>query len=105
MAGTLKVDLVQPADLEVGSQQLANITSYALGYVQQRGLPIPVTPASGFQGRMPPSLTALGDDELGDLVNDLSEGCAYVDGQLAIADSERQAAEADYDFRKARIRI
>jgi hypothetical protein len=106
MAGTLgKVELSQPADLDTGSQQLGLITSYALGYVQSKGIPIPGSPTNGFLGDMPSTLTSLGDDELGDLLNNLSEWCAYLDGQLAIADSERKAAEADYEFRKARIRM
>lgn len=106
MAGSLeRVSLIQPEDLEQGSQQLGSVTHAAVAYVHQRGIPLPGTPSNGFQGQMPSPLTSLSDEQLGDLLNDLGEWCAYLDGQLAIADSERKAAEADYEFRKARIRM
>lgn len=106
MAGQLeRVSLVQPVDLEAGSATLGNITNTAMAYVQHVGVPLPQVPANGFQGAMPSEITMLGDDDLGNLLNNLGEWCAYLDGQLAIADSERKSAEAGLDFIKSRIRM
>ena len=106
MAGALeRVTLVQPADLDQGSQMLGTVTQAAMAYVAQRGVPLPGAPSNGFAGQMPSEITTLSDEQLGDLLNNLGEWCAYLDGQLAIADSERKAAEAMSEFTKARIRM
>jgi hypothetical protein len=54
---------------------------------------------------MPPDITALDDGMLGQLLNDTSQWCSYLDFQLAQADASRKDAEATLDFVKARIRI
>jgi hypothetical protein len=54
---------------------------------------------------MPQDLTELGDDELGDLLNNLSQYCGYAEYQLALASVARDEAEARLDYISARVRI
>lgn len=95
--------MAQPESLETGSAKL-QVTQAAIAFVAQRGIPLPSAP-QGYQGEMPPSITELTDEQLGDLLNNIAQWLAYLDGQLAVADSERKTSEADLEFRRARIRI
>jgi hypothetical protein len=105
MAGALeRVNLVQPADLEEGSRQL-HVSQAAIQHVASRGIPLPNPPATGYRGEMPPTLTSLDDVQLGDLLNNVAQWLAYLDGQLAIAEADRMSAKSDLEFRKSRIRM
>lgn len=105
MAGTLgKVELLPPADLDQDISKF-NIVDSAMMLVQQRtGGLIPNSPP-GYAGTMPPDITLLDDNGLGQLLNVVGQWCSYLDFQVARADSERMAAEASLTYIRARIRL
>lgn len=103
MAGTLgRVDLLEPAALEEAHR--LQVTPDATLAVQQMGIPAPTAPY-GYTGEMPPDITSLDDDELGDLLNKVGQWVSFLDYKLSMADSERSSANAALEFTRARVRI
>lgn len=103
--GTLgKLDMRPPEDPETGASQL-DVHNDALAHVQSKGIQMPALPSNGFQGVMPIDLTSLDDDELGDLLNNLSQYCGYIDVELSVAQIKLETAKAQYDFIYARVRV
>jgi hypothetical protein len=69
-------------------------------------LPAPQSISTGdFRGEMPQSLAAMDDDDLGDLLTKVGEWTAYVEFELAKADTARKQSEAQLNFTKASIRL
>ena len=99
-----KMDLRPPVDPEAGLAQL-DVYKDALAHVQSRGISLPSLPLNGYRGEMPQDLTALDDDELGDLLNNLSQYCGYVENELSISQSKLDTAKAQFDFTYARVRV
>jgi hypothetical protein len=104
MPGSLEIDLDQPAPL-------ANLTSTihtvdnAFNYVHgQLQIPVPQKP-SVLIVELPRDVTALNDDQLGNLMASYSQWISYIDYQLAIADGQREAAETYLTYIQARVRI
>lgn len=104
MATLPKLNLLPPEDIEVGQNRLTTAVTDAQNSLLQKGL-TPVTAPSGYKGEMPHDLTSLDDDDLGDILNNLSAWCAYVDYELAQASSQRDAANAALETCMARIRL
>lgn len=111
MAGVLpQVSATKLAPLPETPQQLTgfNTTQQAMEtIVYQMGIPLPTKESfrPGFNGELPPSLTDLNDEQLGDLLNDFSKYAEYVGFCVARADGERADAEAAMNFLMARIRL
>lgn len=104
-SGTLgRIDLVSPADLDKGSQEL-QVQDDVVRTVLEMGIPLPTLSADGFRGEMPADITTLDDDQLGSLLSKLSNYIGYVDAEVSKAQGARNAAEARLDFIKARVRI
>jgi hypothetical protein len=76
----------------------------ALDAMARKGLHPPSLPAS-FDGNMPSDLTSLDDEHLGDLLNQMSAWCAFIEFELAKVAAQRSGAEANLDEMKARVRI
>lgn len=93
-----------PEDLEQGARAL-DVYQDAMANVQSRGIMSPSLPASGYRGEMPQDLTSLDDDELGDLLNNLSQYTGYVESELAQAQSKLDSAKAQYDYIYAGTRL
>jgi hypothetical protein len=103
--GTLgKIDIRQLVDAEVGIQKL-DIYNDALTHVQSRGLAVPSLPVSGYKGEMPQDITSLDDDKLGDLLNNLSQYCGFIDVELSAAQTKLDVAKAQYEFLYSRVRV
>ena len=58
-----------------------------------------------FDGRLPPDLTRLSDDELGQWLGLMSSWMSYVETQLAEAEMNLLAAREERDFVEAKIRL
>jgi hypothetical protein len=99
-----RLDLRPPEDLETGLQRLKSFED-ALRSVQALGVSEPGLPLSGFRGEMPREITALDDEQLGDLLNNLSQWCGYIEFEYAKARAAKDEAEAQLEFAKARTRI
>lgn len=98
------LELRSQEDLSIGVRRL-DVYQDALTQVQSRGIIAPVPPASGYRGGMPQDLTALDDDELGDLLNNLSQFTGYVESELAQSQAKLDAAKAQFDFTYASVRL
>lgn len=106
MPGALgRLDLRPPEDIERGKALLTTPPGAALEYLHSRGLDLAAPPRSGYKGEMPAVLTSLDDEMLGNLLNDLSAWCAFVESELARATTERDAATEHLDFVRARVRL
>ena len=101
-SGTL--ELRPPEELDTGAKRL-DVYQDALTQVQSRGIIAPTLPSSGYRGEMPQDLTSLDDDDLGDLLNNLSQYTGYVESELAQAQAKLDSAKAQFDFTYARVRI
>jgi hypothetical protein len=104
-SGTLgAIELRPPEDLDTGAKRL-DVYQDALAQVQSRGIMAPSLPNSGYRGEMPQDLTGLGDDDLGDLLNNLSQYTGYVESELAKAQALVDSAKGQFEFIYARVRI
>jgi hypothetical protein len=99
-----KMDLRPPADPEAGTAQL-DVYKDALAHVQSRGIMAPALPGNNYRGEMPQVLTSMDDEELGDLLNNLSQYCGYVETELSGSQTKLDTAKAQYDFLYARVRV
>lgn len=99
---------INPGDrsvpFETGHQQIASIPANVATTMEQRKLFLPRPPASGYSGEMPANITALTDDQLGELLNDISQYASYVEGQYALVTAELQTAEKQEIFVRAAVR-
>jgi hypothetical protein len=107
MAGGVlgRLDLRPPEDLDTGKTRLMGPPADAMKYIQSQGLTLAGAPRSGYRGEMPSTITSLDDEELGDILNNLSAWCAFIESELAKASIQQDAAKAHLDFTKARVRI
>lgn len=104
-SGTLgAIEVRAPEELDAGARRL-DVYQDALSQVQSRGIIAPSLPNSGYRGEMPQDITRLEDDELGDLLNNLSQYTGYVESELAQAQAKLDAAKTQFDFTYARVRI
>jgi hypothetical protein len=58
-----------------------------------------------FNGELPPSITSLDDDTLGDLLAKANQWTAFVQFELAKADAARKGSEASLKWLQAAIRL
>lgn len=98
------VNTEQPADIEEGTAQLSTPLQDAINKLQSMGISSPHY-ASTFRGEMPVRMTALDDEQLGDLLNDLSQWQSYVAEEVAKARCARDAAKTELEFIQARMRL
>jgi hypothetical protein len=88
-------------------ESLAKLDIYkdALAHVQSKGLAMPSLSHSGYKGEMPQDITSLDDDELGDLLNNISQYCGYADVAVSEAQSKSDIAKAQYETLYSNIRL
>ena len=60
---------------------------------------------NGFKGDLPPDITAVTDDQLGDLLNNLSQYLGFVEYKLAEAELSMTESNAKKEFIRARVRL
>lgn len=98
------IELRAPEELDVGARRL-DVYQDALMHVQSRGIIAPSLPGSGYRGEMPQDLTGLDDNDLGDLLNNLSQYTGFVESELAQSQAKLDSAKAQFEFTYARVRI
>lgn len=98
------IDNLQPEELETEAKKL-DVYQDALATVQSKGIMAPTLPASGYKGEMPQDITSLDDDELGDLLNNVSQYTGFVESELAQVQAKLDSAKAQYDYIYAKTRI
>lgn len=105
MAGSLEpINLDQPVAIERAEKEFHRSTE-VMQYVHNTlGVPVAVQPGSSIVA-LPPDLTNLQDNQLGDLLNCYGQWAAFIDYRLACVDGERQSAESYLLYIQARIRI
>lgn len=105
MAGSLEhISLDTPVTIEHAEKEFHR-TQEVMNYVHGTlGVPISTQPGAAIVA-LPPDLTNLRDDQLGDLLNCYGQWAAYIDYRLACVDGERQSAESYLLYIQARIRI
>lgn len=106
MPGVLpRLDLLPPEDPDVHQQQLATAYQDATTYLETRGIIAGGTIKSPYRGEMPAEITSLDDEQLGDLLNNLSVWCGYLDVELAKADASYREALKALEGLRANIRL
>lgn len=98
------LNLIAPAALEAGVGQLT-VASVALNDVAGRGFIFPGIPNQAYHGVLPTNVVHLGDEQLGDVLNQIASWLTYAQTQLAIARAARNESEAKMEFIKSRIRL
>jgi hypothetical protein len=91
-------------DVNQGTTRLS-VSADVMQKFQANGFGAPAQLTNGFRGDLPADITALSDDELGDLLNNLSQYQAFVEFKLAEAELERDEAERQKEFIRARVRL
>ncbi len=99
-----RIELQEPEDLNKGSD-LFQVQRDVMQTVLEMGLRLPELPSNGYRGQMPPTVTALDDDQLGDLLSNLSEYGGFIEAEVAKAQGAKKDAETTLNFLKARVRI
>jgi hypothetical protein len=80
MAGTLgRLAEMAPEDIERIHAGLTTSANDAIKQLMARGIDTPGPPES-YRGEMPPNLTSMSDNEIGDLLNKLSSWCGFLEG-------------------------
>jgi hypothetical protein len=99
-------------DLEDG-QNLYRIKDTVVAEFQRRGFTIPSAPIvsgpdgrpAAYQGEIPPDLTILSDQHLGQYLSLLSGWLAFTGIQMAMAQMENTIAKSQLEFAEATIRL
>jgi hypothetical protein len=99
--GSLNLTTIDP---DTGLKQL-DVIEDAMRSLYESGIVLPSKPQNGFNGTIPASLTDLGDDELGDLLQQLSNWCGFIGAEFAKAESELEVAKAQLEFIQSSVRI
>lgn len=103
MATLGKLNLAQPEDFDGGMKRL-DVLSDALTALQQRGIVMSGPPLNHYKGEMPMQITSLDDEQLGDLLNNLSRWCAYISEELEKGRADMTAAQAQLEFTEGSVR-
>lgn len=91
------------SDAEAGLKRL-DVVQDALRSIVESGLPLPTRVAGTFDGTHG-QLSQLGDDALGDLLQQLSEWIGFIENEFAIVEGEVDVAKAQLEFIQANVRI
>lgn len=98
-----RLDIHPPEDLAVGVQKM-NVFADALRSVLEKGVTEP-KPSGTYHGEMPEQITLLDDEKLGDLLNNISQWCGFLEMEVAKASALEKQSEKQLDFVKSRLRI
>jgi hypothetical protein len=105
MAGVLgNIRLAPPEDLDVIRKRLT-VHDDAMQSIVKMGLVPAGPPISGYKGEMPRELSSLDDEQLGDLLNDLSAWCDFIDAAHSDAVTVHREAEEILSSTRASVRI
>lgn len=103
--GTLgRLDLLPPEDLDNIQESLSSAVQDAMSEIQRKGIQ-PAGPPKGYQGEMPDNLSSLDDERVGNLLNNLSRWCGYLDTELTKAASLKKQSEVHLSKVMARVRL
>ncbi len=98
------INLATAEDSDVVLKQF-DVVDDAKRAVVALGFTFAQKPASGFDGLMPKDLTTLDDDELGDLLFQLSDWIGWADGEMVKAKLAMDTAQAKVDFLQSHVRL
>lgn len=98
-----RLDVRPPEDMTVGVQKM-NVFQDALNSVLAKGIVEP-RPSGDYRGQMPEQITLLDDEKLGDLLNNISQWCGFLEIEVSKASAMRDQSEAQLDFVRSRLRI
>lgn len=105
MPGVLgNIRLGQPEDIETINRKL-DVYGDAMKSLADIGLVPPSLPSTGYRGEMPHDFSSLDDKLLGDLLNDLSSWCDFVESEHAKALAQHRQAEEMLSSTRASVRI
>jgi hypothetical protein len=105
MKGVLgRLDLLPPEDIENIEESFDTVNHDAMKEVYKRGILTGAGPR-GQEVVMPNSLSSLDDEQLGDLLNQVSAWCGFLEVELGKAESNYRSAQRKLNSMKARIRI
>ena len=98
-----RIDAIASAPTEESISKL-DVFGSALDAVMSRGIVLPSI-RGGYGGDMPPDITLLDDNQLGNLLNQLSEYAGYVESELAKAEIANNIAREQLEQLRALLRI
>lgn len=105
MPGALgRLDLLPPEEFDVIDDSLSTAVSAAMTDLAKKGV-IAAGRTPSTRGEMPTDFTSLDDDKLGNLLNELSQWCGYLDTELMKAGALKKQAETHLEKVQARVRL
>jgi len=105
MPGILgRLDLLPPESFETIDDSLTRAVDEGLKDVHKKGIVHAGRP-QGVSGELPADLSSLDDTQLGDLLNNLSRWCGYLDTELTRAAAYKKQAEVHLAKTMARVRL
>lgn len=105
MAGTLgRLDLLPSENFETIRTKLS-VFGEAMESLAKQGLTSVGPPVSGYRGEMPKELSSLDDERLGDLLNEASSLCAWLDEMYGQALAQHREADEILNSARADVRI
>lgn len=99
-----QVRIADPMDLETGLKQF-DVAMDVERAVLEKGYSLNFSVPEGFAGFLPSSITALDDNELGELLNKLGAWIAHVHSDLVSAETKMMIAKEQLEFIQSQIRI
>jgi hypothetical protein len=105
MPGALgRLDLLPPEDFDNIEESMRSAVQDAMEELKRKGI-VSAGPPGAYKGEMPNDLTSLDDEKIGDLLNQLSRWCGFLDVELAKAASLKKQSEVRLRKVMARVRL
>ena len=105
MPGVLgRLDLLPPEDFENIDEGMRTAYVDAMKELERKGI-VSAGPPGDYKGEMPDDLASLDDEALGDLLNQLSRRCGFLDVELMKAAGLKKQSEVRLTKTMARVRL
>lgn len=105
MPSTLGIISLSDEDTDATLKRYSSGLDEAKRAILEKGLSMPTKPSSGFTGQIPPDTVSLGDDELGDLLVQLSNWIEWAEIEMMQVKAQVDASRKKVDFLHSNIRI
>lgn len=100
-----RLEVQPPEELDDGLARLTVFSDAVATVTAMLGGPLPGPPLSGFKGEMPGDITLINDEQLGNLLNNLSQWCGFLEVEYSKSLAALDEAKSKEDFARSRVRL
>lgn len=99
-----QIGVIAVSDIDRGASGLS-VAQDVNQKFYSNGFSAPAAVTNGFKGDLPADITSITDNQLGELLNNLSQYLGFVEFKLVEAGTEKSEAESQREFIRARVRM